>query len=521
MPSNGHAIYHIRMAPIIRSLDAAFDSKYAIAIVLAACALLITFTSQVVFMGLSNSGDEGAYIISARLFSAGRLSIPSPHLSYYYNYYHTINDGKFYGKYPPGWPFFLSIGMLAGMPMLVNLFFALSTIYIAYLIGKEQFSRRVGITTALLMATSPYVIFNSASYFSHTSMLFFTTLFMLIYLRNMDAEKTRNYLWMGLALGIAFNIRPLDAVLIGACFISHYLIRLKGRLSRRETALNGVFSHAKAFAFGFGFLILLFLLYNHLQTGNAFLTPFQKYDAKDKLSLYLERPKLNLMEDIAGSLIKRTYVWVPFSLFSFIAFARSAASQRGRLVLLSSTILILLIVYSMYWADGFYQYGARYLYASASALFILIAAGMDRVREINGLFYSSLALALVFNMAFIACASPHYNELFGEKREVYDEVVERNISNALVFIYGWNYNFMPMPVSEISSNNLFFNDSVIYIKMPDNSSMRLTSDYPSRHYFIWKCKYSHKSIGLLDLTITSGDNCTLTSFKNEATSAKL
>lgn len=493
--------------------DIDLDSKQALILTIIASAILIITANQAVLMDCQESGDEYAYIISAKLFSMGKLSVPSPPHSMFFNYWHVINDGKYYGKYPPGWPFFLSLGMIAGIPMASNLAFGLLTLVVVYLMGEEFFSRGTGITAAVLMGISPYFIFNSASYFSHTSMLFFITLFTYVYLRNAESEKTVNYFVLGTALGTAFNIRPLDAVVIGACFFAHHALtvwlRFREGSLRSERLVNGGF----VFVFGLGIFIAIFLLYNHVQTGNAFLMPFQKYSPKDSISFGLESGKLQTMESITTSLLKKLVVWVPYSPLIFIALACTKGRQRNTALLLFSTIIATLAAYSLYWADGLNQYGPRYLYSTASSIFLLTGAAFIKIKEkSNGAYYAFMAVALVYSIGLLVYTSPLYHEKLVSKKAMYDAVNERNISNAIVF-HDWNHNFIPMPASDYIKNDLNFNEPVIYVMDLGDKNRLLMKDYPSRSYYTWKCRLSYGMIGWLDFEARKITKCTLDAVK--------
>jgi len=77
---------------------------------------LTLFTALVTLRDFPNSADEYSYLISAQLFSEGRLWVPSPEPREFFNFFHVINDGRYYGKYSPGWPLILSLGVLLNTP---------------------------------------------------------------------------------------------------------------------------------------------------------------------------------------------------------------------------------------------------------------------------------------------------------------------------------------------------------------------------------------------------------------------
>ena len=104
------------------------NSRKYIFVVLLFAAAGIFFVNQYAFLDFPNSGDEYSYQIMAQTLLEGKLSVPSPPLKEFFNFSHVINDGKFYGKYSPGWPFFLMFGFLIGSPMVINLLFSLASV---------------------------------------------------------------------------------------------------------------------------------------------------------------------------------------------------------------------------------------------------------------------------------------------------------------------------------------------------------------------------------------------------------
>jgi len=196
---------------------------YFIMAIIAISALLIIFTNQITLREFPNSADEYAYLIMAETFSQGELSVPSPLESKFFDFFHIINDGKFYGKYPIGWPLFLTFGVLIKLPMAINLIFGILALILIFLTAKEISSTKTANITLLIASTSPYFIFNSASYFSHSSALFFSVLSFFIYIKNLRSSKISNFFLLGMTLGILFNIRPLDSIIILFCLLMHYL----------------------------------------------------------------------------------------------------------------------------------------------------------------------------------------------------------------------------------------------------------------------------------------------------------
>src|SRR5262249_30204014 len=151
----------------------------------------------------------------------------------------------------------LTIGVLLGMPRLVNPVLGAGTLLLLYAIGKRLYTRQVALLAALFALASPYFLFNTASYFAHTASLFFVALLVFLLMQGWE-ESSALYLFLaGLSGSASFLVRPFDqcAVLIP---VGIFLVvsRVRKQLGTHHVA-----------AFGLGQLhgFLLFLLYNTLQ----------------------------------------------------------------------------------------------------------------------------------------------------------------------------------------------------------------------------------------------------------------
>lgn len=178
-------------------------------------------------------------VARAQLFAEGRLSVPAPEPRAFFHFYHIVNDGKYYGKYAPGWPALLALGVKGGVPWLVNPLLACITLLLIYRIAKQHYSTEVANIALLITALNPYLVFNSASFFSHPSALLFATLVVLSFHRCLESPREyKHYLAFGSACGVAFLIRPYTAVALLAPFGVAFLWTSLG--SERRKAVVGL-----------------------------------------------------------------------------------------------------------------------------------------------------------------------------------------------------------------------------------------------------------------------------------------
>ncbi len=186
--------------------------------------------SRTVFDRLPHLEDELAYLFQARIFARGDLVIatPDPNTAYWQPFV-LDRGGLRFGKYPPGWPALLAVGVVVGQAWLVNAFFAALTVGLVYRLGREVFNPETGLIAALLTAFSPMALLLNATLMAHTSALFWAVLFMYGYWRLQLERGTRHLLWgalAGAALGMLVINRPLTAVAIAAPFVLWSVVRL-------------------------------------------------------------------------------------------------------------------------------------------------------------------------------------------------------------------------------------------------------------------------------------------------------
>ena len=213
------------------------------------CALFVfIFTnlfSLFIFKHIPRVHDEIANVFQAKIFISGRLYVPSPCEKDFFQFTHIINNGKWYSQYTPGYPFLLFLGLLLGMPWIVNPLLASLAVILFYFLGKELYSRRVGLFASLLGAVSVWFLLMSSTMMSHTGSLFFTTLFLLFLFRSAKKPSILNGILAGAGLGMAFLIRPYNAVFISFPFLLFFSMkvfqefrpRLKNALALSLTAL--------------------------------------------------------------------------------------------------------------------------------------------------------------------------------------------------------------------------------------------------------------------------------------------
>lgn len=454
------------------------SKSLAIPLFVAAVNLGLTFTTQfVTFRNFPNSGDEYAYLVSAEIFSRGRLSVPSPEPREFFNVTHVVNDGRFYGKYPPGWSALLAPGFAAGVPWLVNPLLGLAALLATFLLARRHFGIEVANTACLLLLGNPFLILNAASWFPHTACLLASVLFVHFLLVCVDEPGRRGSAFgMGLAAGVAFTMRPFTTVAIAVVPTLYLLSRLRFAQDRRAR-LGDLASAALPFVA----CLLALLAYNQAQTGHAFLNPFEAYAPWDSPGLpkgasdWLARAHTHLVRrglDLGW--------WMPLSPLLVTVAAVFAARRRDPkgMVLLGATAA-LFVAFFFYWAEGGFRYGPRYLHEAAGLVAILSATALVRA----GRFVPALLVFLVACNAWVLHdSSREAARVLVNKQDLVRLVAQKGLRDAVVFV---RTGSGMAPISDLPRNGIDFDGPVLFVRDRGPANIELRRAYPRREPWVY------------------------------------
>lgn len=424
-----------------------------------------------------NSGDEYAYFVSAELFASGRLSVPSPPHRDFFEFTHVVNDGKFYGKYPPGWPALLAVGVRLGVPWLVNPVIGALTLIAMWQLARRHFSIEIANTAVLMCAANPYFIFNSASYFSHSSCLLFLTLFLhAVFSCAADPRDRRSWLLLGLSAGAAFLIRPFtSAVFFLPCF-AYLAVRIV-----KDHPLPEVLRGAAIAAAPLAVCAVLFFGYNRAQTGNLFLQPFQKYDPGDKPSL--PRDGEDWSTRLRSHVVNRLWQlnrWLPLSVLLLLVAAGTRQVRRDpRIRTCLACFGAMFVAFFCYWGDGIVQYGPRYLYECLGPLLLVCAAvsasfGRGGILTVLGMFLLGLSTFVV--------STDEVGREVSANREVHRVAKDSGVTSGIIFVRN---GFTTGPLWGSPGSVIDFEAPllVVHHRGPDNAEF--LKQFPGRKSYVY------------------------------------
>lgn len=450
--------------------------------------VLGTLVSAFVFLrvlgAMPGFGDEMNYLMQGRIFSTFRLFVPEPPLPEFFRvgWMDMFGaDGKIWGFHPPGNSLLLAIGWLCGAEWLtVPLVFGL-ILAVQFLLAREVFGGTVWpLVQVLVVGTSHYVLSLSSSYMAHAPSFLFISLFFLLFLRFDRTGRGPLLLAAAAAIGFAFVIRPMSAVLVAAIPLVLLLVRF-----RKEKAGW----YAASFVLGLAVCSLVFF-YTWGITGRFTLPyavkgPEVGQTVLVRLSRGWEAHLTNLFRNLNefqhrvhsfGILGNAFAVFLPFLLWT-------RQKARRPLVIAGASFVFFVVAHSfLHWYG--WKWEPRMLFDVAFLWFLLATAGLaslvDALPRGGRTRLASAGLVAVF-VWVVAVDLPH--RLTGEYRSynlapagVRDRIQSEKIRNAIVFFGAEKPYSCYTP-----ANAPTFDGDVVYAKTQgDLYDYKLMTRFPDR-----------------------------------------
>lgn len=335
--------------------------------------------------------DEVTYLLQARYLADGRIALAVPPVPEGFPVDIMSYDGtRWYSPMPPGWPALLSLGTETNLSWLVNPLLAAIGVCLVYLLLTDLYDRRVARTAVILLALSPWHMFLSMSFMSHTSALTMALLAGASAARYWRSTKLAWAIVAGGAVGLVSLIRPLDAVALATVMILAWATR-KGP-ARRVKSL--AFLLVTAALVGSSILP-----YNKALTGSATELPLASYTplgqspspGANALGFGANRgwgwtgldplPGHGPIDAVINAGLNTSLInvellgWSTGSFILLIAFLILGRPKGADFVMLG-TIAMVTLVYSAYWFHGGPDFGARYWYLMIVPCVALSARGL-------------------------------------------------------------------------------------------------------------------------------------------------
>jgi hypothetical protein len=377
----------LRMPPVsLRSLDALLR-RHRLAIT---CMSAVTFAASALIARFGLRGgpavvDEAAYRWQADLFAHGHLTA-SPHafspamLVEYVGAYH----GRVISAFFPGSSLPLTLGQMIGVPWIVDPLLAAFVVALTYWAGRRLFDDRVsGAVAAVGLGTSPFLLFQGASYFSHV----WTALFVVpAFVLGLTARTRRQFVASGALLAATLFSRPVSTIIAVATLVLVWAVTERSRKTLSRTGFV---------ALGALPLVALFAAYDRVTTGRWLQTPHRVLLPDETLQLNVHAVK-NAFINIAGLAVDFSgLVVVGLALF-VVGVWRGGRIERAIAVL----GVLQLCVYSLYYNNGV-SYGPRYLFEVTPLLVLVAARGATSIAALRNRLVPLAVVAVVITAVAI------------------------------------------------------------------------------------------------------------------------
>ncbi|MCM8776113.1 MAG: glycosyltransferase family 39 protein [Candidatus Omnitrophica bacterium] len=443
---------------------------------------LLSFYAVSILECFPNSADEYAYLFQAQTYQEGRLWNPLHPKHDFFNFdYIYGKDGKWVSNYLPGWPLLLTAGMILKIPLcLINPILGTLSLIVLFLTARRLYGRGIAVVSVLLFAFSPFFIFNSASYFTHTLCALLILLASFLTRTYLDQPKKRYALLSGIFMGWAAITRSYTAAL---CL---WPLLIYAVLKKKKEAIP----YLVLTFMGAAPLLLLNFYFNYRITGNPFLYPVHWYYPDFKIFGFDEAYPWQRALSKTCFWFELLVFWSgPSILFVYIYFLAAAVLKQRPLSINDLIFLSLIIGYAWFRDFGGNQYGPRYYYEAYPFLVLsvtskLLGPGGDLGNiKMKNFLISILALGFLFNLAVLPVITRLEHQAIVERQDVYQQVKEHQIKNAVVFLKSGTGVLKPMPPEDLTRNGIHLTGDVLYALDHGPRNRELKPYFPSRKFY--------------------------------------
>jgi len=336
--------------------------------------------------------DEAAYQFQAKTYGLGKLAANAPPgapervedtpLPLYFEH-HILNGGKWFSKYPPGWPAVLALPLRLDVGWMVNPLLGIVLLLLMAAITRRLYDTRTAALAIFLMALSPFFLANSVGRMAHMTSGVLLAGACLLCFQGIRTLRVMPFAGMFLLIAAAVQVRPLTAAAVGGTLGVGALWYL-----RREKIFAGVLAWGMLFG---AVSVASMLAYNKTYTGNYTLSPYVLFD-RNPLTQPENQPDIDLnFRHIAYHLgnqtrwaVQNTVLYAfpfVFLLAAYAAWREKKHPREARFLAALFVVLVLAHVIQPAVAvdqtsAGYEFVGERYYFEAFFAIAILGARGL-------------------------------------------------------------------------------------------------------------------------------------------------
>ena len=341
-----------------------------LALIAAAALTTLLFARQ------PHNADEVAQLWHARILLSGRLSLPVDPNPEFFGMDNVIDRGRWYSQFPIGGPAFLALGLALRAAWLVNPVLLALTFPNVYQFARRAYDEGTARAAVLVLLFAPFALFMSASYMNHVPMMWLASVALAQLAVWYDAEDRdalrRSAVLIGLALGTAAAVRPLDAAIVASVVGAMQLwYSRRSSVRVRSLVLQG-FAGAVPVALlllanwqttgaplRFGYEVL----YGHAHQLGFHTDPYGTAHTPIRALMFASKYLLEL--DVA--LLESPLPAVAVIVAGLLLLRRPSRWDR----LLIALVTAQLVGYALYWHEGEFR-GPRFLFTVLPVIVLLV-----------------------------------------------------------------------------------------------------------------------------------------------------
>ncbi|MDM8553137.1 glycosyltransferase family 39 protein [Desulfococcaceae bacterium HSG7] len=469
------------------------EIKFLLIVVFIVTFISTNLISYYIFEHIPHVQDSLVQVFHAKIFSIGKVVVPSHPIKEFFDFSHIINNGKWYSVYPPGHSFLIMLGFFVGMPWVVNPLLGSLSILIFYFIGKELYDEKTGRIALLLGLFSPFIMFMSSEFMSHSSALFFLSLFILFFAKTTKQVSLFYPLFAGGSLGMALLARPVTALAVSVPFAIYALFNLIKYFKNYVLRLFIMLAACLVF-------IGILLTFNYLTNSDPLLFGYEvKWGPEHNLGFgngiwgEIHTPQKGLQQNLnnLNALNRYLFEWpIPCLLFMFIPFA--AVSRNIWDYILISSFFALSLIYFFFWYQD-WCFGPRYMYEASIMAIILTSRGILLTcvlindvfrlkitpeivkRTVGSIVAACILTGMIFNVPPLIKYYAH--TYWRVNASALQTVKKAGVKNAVVFVRSYYGSVLP-------ENSPLLDDDIIFVKHLGKKNRLMMEYYPERRYYL-------------------------------------
>jgi hypothetical protein len=464
-----------------------------VAMVAAVELVLACAASTFLFDRVPQVDDTATQVFQAKMLAEGRVKTPVPEPYEFFEYNFMVRRGdEWFGKYPPGHPALLALGVLVHAPWIVNPIAGAVLVALVFLLGCRLYDVPTAKIAAGLGLASPFVLFMSSEFMSHATAAAIFLVFLVLFVETVRSPRVSLGLAAGAALGFLVCTRPLTAAGLAVPYVIVAVALLVRGARKYAPALVVMATSALA-----GVAVLL--AYNEATTGSAWVSGYEALHGTAHNPGFGHAgwgPALTPAIAVANSLTRMNalneylFVWPIPSLLLLAAWIAAGRWNRWDGVLFA-TFAGLAFAYFFYWLPGSI-FGPRFVYEAVGCVLLLSARGVRALMTEPGpgeaparARHGVATMLFVCWVYTLAVSGPQLVRIYardywkGVGKHVVREVRSRDLRDAVVLVPRAEF------VAAFAENDPSFEGEVIFARDTPNP-VRLERAYPDRAFYRWR-----------------------------------